>query len=54
MDNHGLIKRLDVPDGWPMPSELNYGDIGANAVTRDRAGRQRQHRLHRSRTVTPL
>ena len=35
MDYRGLIKRLDVPDGWRAPTDLLDDDIRAAAITRD-------------------
>ena len=32
MDYHGLVKRLQVPDGYIAPSELSYHDIRAHAA----------------------
>ena len=34
MDYHGLVKRLDLPAGWKAPTELEYDDIRATAITR--------------------
>ena len=35
MNYRGLIKRLDLPDGWRAPTELMYERIRAHAITRD-------------------
>ena len=34
MDYHGLVKRLQVPDGYIAPRELSYHDIRAHAISR--------------------
>jgi len=34
MDYHGLVKRLQVPDGYIVPRELSYHDIRAHAISR--------------------
>jgi hypothetical protein len=34
MNYHGLVKRLDLPAGWTAPTELEYGDIRASAISR--------------------
>src|SRR5262249_53070181 len=34
MNYHGLIKSLDLPAGWTPPSELEYADIRATAISR--------------------
>ena len=34
MDYHGLVKRLDLPDGWLAPTDLEYDDIRARAISR--------------------
>jgi hypothetical protein len=34
MDYHGLVKRLDLPAGWMPPTELEYDDIRARAISR--------------------
>jgi hypothetical protein len=34
MDYHGLIKRLDLPDSWLAPNDLEYDDIRARAIGR--------------------
>jgi hypothetical protein len=31
---HGLVKRLDLPAGWKAPTELEYDDIRARAISR--------------------
>lgn len=35
MDYHGLVKRLALPAGWLPPAAFDYGDIRAEAITRD-------------------
>lgn len=35
MDYRGLIKRLDVPDGFVAPVRLVFEDLRGNAITRD-------------------
>ena len=40
MDYRGLVKRLQVPDGYIVPRELSYHDIRAHAISR-RPGRCR-------------
>jgi RimJ/RimL family protein N-acetyltransferase len=35
VDYTGLVKRLDVPEGWSAPTELRYDDIRAQALTRE-------------------
>jgi Dihydrofolate reductase len=34
MNYHGLVKRLDLPAGWVPPTELEYDDIRARAISR--------------------
>jgi hypothetical protein len=34
MNYHGLVKSLDLPAGWVPPTELEYGDIRARAISR--------------------
>ena len=34
MDYRGLVKRLQVPDGYIVPRELSYHDIRAHAISR--------------------
>ena len=34
MDYHGLVKRLQLPDGYTAPGELSYHDIRAHAISR--------------------
>ena len=34
MNYHGLVKRLDLPAGWLPPTELDYDDIRAAAISR--------------------
>jgi hypothetical protein len=34
MNYHGLVKRLDLPAGWIPPTELEYDDIRAQAISR--------------------
>jgi len=34
MDYRGLVKRLQVPDGYLAPRELSYHDIRAHAISR--------------------
>ena len=34
MDYHGLVKRLDLPEGWLAPTDLEYDDIRARAISR--------------------
>jgi RimJ/RimL family protein N-acetyltransferase len=34
MDYHGLIKSLQLPDGYAAPTELSYDDIRAHAISR--------------------
>jgi hypothetical protein len=34
VDYHGLVKRLQVPDGYIAPRELSYHDIRAHAISR--------------------
>ena len=34
MNYHGLVKRLDLPAGWLPPTELEYDDIRAQAISR--------------------
>jgi hypothetical protein len=34
MNYHGLVKRLDLPAGWMPPTELEYDDIRARAISR--------------------
>jgi RimJ/RimL family protein N-acetyltransferase len=35
MNYQGLVKRLDLPDGWTAPAALSYEDVRAAAITRD-------------------
>jgi hypothetical protein len=35
MDYHGLVKRLNLPDGWTAPTELSYDDVRAHAINLD-------------------
>lgn len=35
MDLRGLVKRLDVPEGFVVPAELAYEDLRARAISRD-------------------
>jgi hypothetical protein len=35
MDYQGLIKRLELPGGGQVPTELTYGDVRAVALTRE-------------------
>jgi hypothetical protein len=34
MNYHGLVKSLDLPAGWMPPTELEYDDIRARAISR--------------------
>ena len=34
MDWKGFVKRLDLPDGFPAPTELAFGDVRARAISR--------------------
>ena len=34
MNYHGLVKSLDLPAGWKPPTELEYDDIRAPAISR--------------------
>ncbi len=34
MNYHGLVKSLDLPGGWMPPTELEYDDIRARAISR--------------------
>ncbi len=34
MNYHGLVKCLDLPAGWMPPTELEYDDIRAQAISR--------------------
>jgi len=34
MDYYGLVKSLDLPAGWMPPTELEYDDIRARAISR--------------------
>ena len=34
MNYQGLIKRLNLPAGWKAPTEPDYGDIRATAISR--------------------
>jgi hypothetical protein len=34
MDYRGLVKRLDLPEGYAVPRELAHDDIRAHAITR--------------------
>jgi len=34
MNYHGLVKRLDLPAVWRPPTELEYDDIRARAISR--------------------
>ncbi len=34
MDYYGLVKGLDLPAGWMPPTELEYDDIRARAISR--------------------
>jgi hypothetical protein len=34
MDYHGLVKSLQLPDGYTAPAELEYDDIRARAISR--------------------
>jgi hypothetical protein len=34
MDHHGLVKSLQLPDGYAAPTELSYDDIRAHAISR--------------------
>jgi len=34
MDYRGLVKRLQLPDGYVAPGELSYDDIRAHAISR--------------------
>jgi hypothetical protein len=35
VDYHALVKRLSVPTGWAAPTELDFEDIRASALTRE-------------------
>jgi hypothetical protein len=34
MNHHGLVKPLDLPASWTAPTELEYDDVRAAAITR--------------------
>jgi hypothetical protein len=34
MNYHGLVKSLDLPAGWVLPTDLAYDDVRAHAISR--------------------